>query len=557
MHLRYILILIITVNISFSQTKFVERKYNGGTEKGNLDVEGLQTGLWQRFYSNGNIYEEINFLKGKYNGQRKEYYNKGQVKVISSYIDNKLDGDWLSFYENGTKQSEGKYINGERNGTYKEYYENGNLEKIQKYYDKGGRTNYIRKYDENGKVVITKDLNEKGDGVYEVIRDDESIRIREVYKNHNRISETDFYESGIRKKQDIHGYENPKDNSWLQKEYDKAGKLRIERLLYPAKESYKKVFGDSIQELYHYAGTYYSGYFESHYYNGNIAEQGSYRANFKDGLWKTFYKDGKLKFIGKFVSKNPQLKDSTHTYYYPDGQIEKIEHYQIVESKNVRGVFSNQNAGSWKTYYKNGNLKEQTDYPEISNERNDLPRKHFVYFENGKLKQEESILQSGRLSGVCKTYFENGILASEINYYGGKKDGKATEYFENGKIKFSGLYTWDEKNAKELIYYYQTSSEKKAKRVTYNEQGRVEELFYPDGKKMAELTYTGNDKNYKDIKVFNASGKMVTLNEFASVDKNFKVKDCVMLYDQTESVIDLEIEFQNEKRSYTFNKTFK
>lgn len=556
MHFRFILILIITVNFSFAQTKLVERKYDRGTEKGYLDAEGLQTGFWQRFYFDGKIYQELNYLKGKYNGTYKEFYYKGQVKVISNYLEGKLNGECLSYYENGVKESEGKYLKGDKIGTHKEYFDNGSPQKIEKFYA-NGRSNYIREYDKNGHLFAVKDLNAKGDGVYEVMSDDETIKTRDVYKNHNRISETYFYDTGIRKKESFYGYENGKNNSWLDKEYDKTGKLRIENLLYPAKERYKKIFGDSINELYHYDGSYYSGYFESHYFDGKIAEQGYYVKNFKDGIWKTFYRDGKLKFIGKFVSKNPQLKDSIHTYYYPNGQIEKIESYKIIESKYVSSVKSSYNVGSWLTYFKNGKIKEQTDYPEATNEKSDLPRKHFVYFENGKLKLEESILNDGRLTGVYKTYFENGVPASEINYYGGKKDGKAFEYFEDGKLKFAAIYDWTRDNDDELIYYYKTSSEKKAQRILYNAQRKVVELFSPDEKKIAELTFNGNDKDYKDIKVFNASGKQITLNEFASVDKNFKVKNCVMLYDQNEFLIDVEIEFENSERSYTFNKTFK
>lgn len=583
MHSRYILILLIAINVTFSQNKIIEKDILGvATEKGAVDSQGRQTGLWEKRDKRGNILaqqnykmgklhgleityfdkerisRQSNFVNGKKEGVETLYHNNGQISSLLNYKNGNLHGEALSYYQNGAKRSIEKWKNG--SGIVEEYYENGAISKIKKIV-KSEFVYFLRSYDNDGRLYEVKNLDAKGNGVSEITKSDGTVVNRGVYKDFHCILEKYFYESGIIKEVNQYKWEKGENKSWLQKSYDKAGKLRKEDLHY-TENDYFKVYKDSLSEICHWqkktgSSRYKTGYIESHYYDGKIAEQGNYKKDSKDGIWKTFYKDGKLKFIGKFVSNNPQLKDSTHTYYYPNGQIEKIEHYQIVESKHVKGVLSNYNIGSWKTYYKNGNLKEITNYPEVSTEKNDLPRKHFVYFENGKLKLEESILKDGRLTGVYKTYFENGVLASEINYYGGKKDGKATEYFEDGKIKFAAIYDWTRDNDDELIYYYKTSSEKKAQRMRYNTQRKIVEFFSPDDIKIAELTFNGSDKDYKDIKVFNTSGKQITLNEFASVDKNFKVKDCVMLYDQNEFLIDIEIEFENSERSYTFNKTYK
>lgn len=557
LNLRFILILFLMANISFAQIKFVERKYNVyGTEKGYLDADGLQTGLWQRFYSSGNISEELNYKKGKYNGIGKEFYNKGQLKTIKKYKDGELNGELIEYYENGIKKSEGKYKNGNKSGTCTDYFENGAVSKIEKF-DSKGRSAFIRDYDKNGRLAVVKNINKKGSGIYEVTKEDGTVTRRIIYKNHHSISEADFYDNGIIEKENLYDYEEDKNTRWMEKEYTKTGKLRSERLLYPAKERYRKVYGDSITELYHYDKNYISGYFESHYLDGKIAEQGNYKENFKDGIWKSFYKDGRLKFIGKFVSKNPQLKDSIHIYYYPDGQIEKAESYKLVESKNVRGLLQNYNVGSWKIYYRNGSIKELTDYGEIVDERNEVPGKHLVYYENGKLKLEEWILNNKSLTGLCKSYFESGILASEINYKFGQKNGKIAEYFEDGKIKFSGEYKWDDTKIGEWVYYYKSSAQKAAQKIIYTDEGKTTEFFYPNGNKMAVIIQHDDDKDYKDIKVFNALGKKISLNEFASVNNNFKVKDFVMLYSENEFVIDVEIEFENSGRSYVFNNSFK
>lgn len=572
----------LATNIVFAQTKFIERKYNGnGTEKGNLDSDGLQTGLWQRFYSNGKISEEQNYLKGKKDGVGTVYFSTGQISDLRNYKEGEYNGKLIRYYENGVKRSEGEWKNGKCVGVHKDYYENGIISKIEKY-DKLNQVRFLRTYDKEGRLYEVKDIDKKGNGISEVTISDGTFVVKEIYKDFHRISEKRFYDSGIMKEENQYGYEKSSNkNSWLQKKYDKTGKLRTEHLHY-TENDYYKVYGDSINEIYHYekntgSSLYKTGYFESHYFNGQIAEQGNYKKDSKDGVWKTFYNDGKLKFIGKFKSNNPQLKDSTHNYYYPNGQIEKIENYKIVPSKYTSVLKSN-HVGISKTFYKNGNLKETSDYGEQGDNTNNLHGKYVSYYENGKLrlegfynngnltapyklyyengnlKESATYLSLGSNDRLVKTYYENGILASEINYNFGGKDGKAIEYFENGKIKYSGVYEKD--TAKECSYYYQLSANKIAQKIVYTEYGKSVTLFYPNGKKMAEITTRYENPDYKDVSIFNTNGKKVSFNEFASLGKDLKMNDYVLLYSENTYVIDIEFEFENSGGIKVFKKTF-
>jgi antitoxin component YwqK of YwqJK toxin-antitoxin module len=46
----------------------------------------------------------------------------------------------------------------------------------------------------------------------------------------------------------------------------------------------------------------------------------------KDGLWKSFYDNGKMKFKGNFVQGNP---DGQQIFYYENGKMKEEEYFQM------------------------------------------------------------------------------------------------------------------------------------------------------------------------------------------------------------------------------------
>ena len=44
------------------------------------------------------------------------------------------------------------------------------------------------------------------------------------------------------------------------------------------------------------------------------------------------------------------------------------------------------------------------------------------------------------MNGKAKTYYDNGTLEFEGEYFNGKKNGKAKQYYENGKLEFECEY---------------------------------------------------------------------------------------------------------------------
>ncbi len=95
----------------------------------------------------------------------------------------------------------------------------------------------------------------------------------------------------------------------------------------------------------------------------------------KNGIFKTYFKNGKPEMIGT-IKEN--LNEGKWTYYYQSGQIES------------EGIFKNDlPEGIWKWYHENGKLKEEGNY-----NKGDREGRWFMYGVDGKIKEEKVMKQN-------------------------------------------------------------------------------------------------------------------------------------------------------------------
>jgi len=579
MNLKTILVLLFITNVIVAQKKLVEEKthYNG-LRTGYVNEAGLKIGKWETLTSKGNLVKEENYKEGKKNGVEKEFFSNGQVHILRNYKNDLYEGTMIGYFENGVVESKGEFKKNGRVGKHERYYATGVLLSTEKLDDKGRRIS-LRSYYKNGQTLEVCDIDRKGNGFGQIFNSEVVVIESNVYENHRGILQKRFHDTGIIKEEEIYVYVNDNSVKWVQKKYTVSGRLAEERQLLPHDDEYKKVYGDSINEHFKYVKGRVEGNFESHYLNGKIAEQGYYKKGFKNGLWKSFYDDGTLKFTGKYISDNPQLKDSTHTYFYPNGKIKKIEYYKVTESKAVRSVWHDHRIGTWKKYYENGNIEESTDYGD-EEERTQKNGKYLSYYENGNieiealynggwlfgvyksfyengnLKEYVSNHSLGRKNGLVKTYYENGVLESEIIYDSGQKNGKATEYFENGKIKSSGLYDYDNNEVGIWNYYYALSN-KVAEKITFTENRKKIEYFYGTGKRMAEIIEDYENPLGKNEKFFDNAGKEVSIHKFASLSSIDEVKDYRFFYSDFTGETDVYVQYEQLNEIKEVKLTFR
>ena len=82
-----------------------------------------------------NLYEEYFINAGKKEGVYRSYHSDGQLWEEVNYIDGKKNGICKSYYSNGQLYEEVNYINDKENGIYKRYWNDGKLAREVNYID--------------------------------------------------------------------------------------------------------------------------------------------------------------------------------------------------------------------------------------------------------------------------------------------------------------------------------------------------------------------------------------------------------------------------------------
>lgn len=562
--------------VACSVKKEVVIKSNGVVEKnGFLDSDSLKTGMWKIFYPNGNIHKKRTYNNGKLHGKATVYYLSGQLRYIKNFKNGLKHGKFKGFYEYGNKLSEERFKEGKQFGEQKMFYKNGQL-RSKRIYDKNHRNVGIKKYFKSGEPWVSMDLNKNGNGTSVEFNTDGQIIEKRKFENYNIILYKKFYDFGEIKEYKKLEYDNGDVVTTLTRDYNPDGKL-IKEELRSKEQNYIKTFGDSINSFYPMERYYKQGLFKSHYHNGQIAEIGHYERDWKDGRWKSYYSDGTLKFTGKFVPENPQLKDSIHTYYFPSGQIKKIEFYETVKSEHTNNLLTNK-IGTWKVFYPNGQLKKSTDYKgEGSHKQGDyrsyynngnlkeegtyhesyLKGDYKYYYENGNLKVHIHNVSLNLRDGLVETYYKDGTLESKIYYKNNIQDGKAYKYFENGNIRVEGVYELGNDETGKWKYFYKTGG--LAKEVLYTDEEKIFSFFYPNGEKMAVIRNYRLDgtTQLKNIKLFDKSGAEIGFSEFASIDKEAEITSCTFYYGYVMGDLNINIEYRENGKEKTYEKMYK
>ncbi len=105
---------------------------------GNLKMSNdYESGAYEHRDENGNLTSRsVIFDEGNKVIQSESYYiNTNNIKSRNTYKNKVQEGPFETFYLSGKLQSSMPYVNGKRNGTYYEYFENGDLKRMSNWVD--------------------------------------------------------------------------------------------------------------------------------------------------------------------------------------------------------------------------------------------------------------------------------------------------------------------------------------------------------------------------------------------------------------------------------------
>ncbi len=435
-------------------------------------------GVWKDYYTNGQLWFEIEYDNGVPKGDYQSFYFNGKPQLKAHFTNGFVDGPYTEWYDNGNKRMEGNMKLCLKDGTWKYWNENGTLGKIESF--------------KNGIL----------DGEFVFWDSDGVLKEKKYYKNGKLEGWEHIYYAKDTLKS-VKYYMNGYSNYGEQKEFFRNGNL--DKLSYNnvnLKMHYFKegnlisVNGDLLRLSWYKDGTLEAiTYSENgnnfaylHFRNGQITSKNC-RINGQNTdsipyAWM-YPKDGKLelKQVGDSVNGK---REGTWKLYYPSGDvwiemsykndlldgeyIVRTVNGQIVKKVQLTNGLRNGTYEEWSSagnklveeFYKNGKLegsqkkwKEGEKYYLYSiahYSNNQLNGDSYTFLENGDTLSH-SCLKNGVSEGIEKVYDrdEHYHYASYM-YKNGIKDGEATIYFPNGKVEWKGNFYNDKRHGEWIQY---------------------------------------------------------------------------------------------------------
>ena len=408
------------------------KSYN---EEGNLVSEGNRKNFeldstWFFYNSKGEKILEINYLEGRKNGRRIQYFDKYYIveqwgadtltgNIISYFLDDKIkkitptengqphgiekefntdgtvivvtnyyrgvlirreqinridnfgfkQGNWKFFWENGNLQMEGTYYNDKKHGFFKYYNDEGNFLSVEK-------------WEHNHLIVDAPETK--------------TLETKKMYHPNGQISISATYYKGT--------------PEGIRREYDTDGNIIKGYLFYNGFLRFEGITDfDGLRQ----------GLWKEYYETGELRSLGYYKNSLPVGEWKYFFPDQQIEIIGSYNNKGK--KEGTWQWFYPNGEILILENWSD-------GLLD----GHYCEYGETGVELVKGDYLEGAEEG------EWEYNNNGTI--EKGSYFDGMRTGIWKIWFPNGVVAFEIDFDQDIYSGKYIARWENGKLRIVGKY---------------------------------------------------------------------------------------------------------------------
>ena len=182
----------------------------------------------------------------------------------------------------------------------------------------------------------------------------------------------------------------------------------------------------------------------------------------KDGYYKEYYKDGKIKVEATY--KNGIIEGEYNTFY-KTGQLETQVSYRN----------GGEREGEYKEWYKNGQLIVQTSYR--NDEREGEEKK---WYENGRMRLKRTY-KKGIIYGEVTEWSENGKIIKKLVY---NDKGELMSYKKFGKhfLSQEGNFSYtDTRKTGTIKFYDEDGNLKKERHIDEPyEEGEYDEGYYDE-----------------------------------------------------------------------------
>ena len=306
-----------------------------------LNSQGERHGVWKTFHPNGELMQEDFYRNGILHGTSTMRSERGTVinqivyregNIVEEGIQLRVEAmELISYWEDGfTIMRKGIYLDSIPIGAHYFYNREGKPEKRINYNTNGVRI---------GEGAV--DENENRIGQWNNYFETGELRSSGMYVNDRQHGEWHFYSQNGHKEQTGNINNGIFEGEWRWF-FPSGNVFREEMYIRGRRHGLCVQYSDSASVVVkgEYIENERDGFWIEHV--GDIREEGNYSTGLKEGVWKSFHKDGQIYHTGNFLQGNP---DGRHLFYYPDGTIKEEQYY--VMGRRYR---------NWKKYYENGAL---------------------------------------------------------------------------------------------------------------------------------------------------------------------------------------------------------
>ena len=364
----------------------------------------VKNGLTTSFYPDGRVKKEVNFREGLEDGPAREFDKDGRIITLITYKSGFItERELINRYDN----------NGRKHGVWKYFYADGTI-MTEGTFKHGQENGYFKEYDKDGNLISTAKY---ADGV-------KLENVAELVKLDVR---KDYYPDGKVK---------------IAATYNKEGQLEGVRREYLPDGTVEKSYifrnGIMIGEGVVTEKGERDGYWKEYFDDGRLRAEGKYIKDVREGVWKYYHPNGTIEQQGLYTKGNPE---GDWRWYYPGGQVLREESY-------YNGLLD----GLMTEYDEAGNMITKGEYIEGKEEGE--------WFYRSGDNETEGTYAEGMRNGLWKYYDlptgmgKQKVLRFEGRFIEDNPHGKHIYYWDNGNKKDEGEYTMGKKEGEWISYNY-------------------------------------------------------------------------------------------------------
>jgi antitoxin component YwqK of YwqJK toxin-antitoxin module len=394
------------------------------------------------------------------NGFNKFYYDNGALSSEGNMKDGKPDGYWKNYYKNGKIKTEGNRKNFLLDSVWKFYSENGRLIKSIEYKE-GKKDGYTCVFDTGQKIVSR-----------EIFVNDIKQGVTKYFYRSGKIKQTLPYTSG---KPEGISYEFNEDSVIIAIYRYKQGVLQgLERI-------------------------------------NRIDSEGK-----KQGTWKEFYDDGKVKTESRF---NDDVLDGYVKEYDTKENLIKINKYNL--GKEIKNAPELAVVEIFKQYYDDGTLKYEGPYADGYPVGTHYHYRQKFQCDSLLFRRDDSteiwihkwICRNVPVPDSAITYNEGTVIERGPVDSIRQKTGIWIEFHNTGEFRAKGLCAAGNRIGEWIFYYPNGKVEQKG---LYDKKGRPKGIwkwYYENEALMREESYV-NGKREGPMTDYGEDGKILTKGEY-------------------------------------------